>query len=116
MFTRQNACLGFRGLVHRKSVARCNYQSVGILFALRRILRLRLITCGLLLILCFQAVAQEGQWKELNEQAHALVQLGKYKEALPVAERAVQIAQVTFGNWDLRLAKSLNLLGNYTGR
>jgi tetratricopeptide (TPR) repeat protein len=65
------------------------------------------------LLSCLPAVTQETHWKELKERAHTLDQQGLYAEGLPVAEESVRIARSTFGHWDLRLAESLNELGEF---
>ncbi len=55
--------------------------------------------------------AQETHWSELIKQARTLRSQGKYAEAIPVAEQAVQEAERTFGAEDRKLALSLSFLG-----
>jgi CHAT domain-containing protein/tetratricopeptide (TPR) repeat protein len=55
--------------------------------------------------------AQEGRWRELVKRANELRGEGKYGEAIPAAEEAVQVAEKTFGGGHPALAMSLNLLG-----
>src|SRR5277367_2128263 len=65
----------------------------------------------LLLSLASSIAAQEARWSELIKQARALRSQGKYAEAIPVAEKAVQEAEQTFGAGDKKLALSLSFLG-----
>jgi CHAT domain-containing protein/Tfp pilus assembly protein PilF len=65
----------------------------------------------LLLLLPSPIAAQDARWSELIKQARALRSQGKYAEAIPVAEKAVQEAEHTFGADDKKLALSLSFLG-----
>ena len=42
------------------------------------------------------ASAQEARLRELNNQVGALLQQGKYREAIPVAKEALKVAEQTF--------------------
>lgn len=57
------------------------------------------------------AWAQEARWKELDAQVDQLQKQGKYKEALPVAEEALRVAETTFGAEHLNTATALSWLG-----
>lgn len=63
-----------------------------------------------LLVVLFVSLAhaQESLWKELNGQVTSLYQQGRYAEGVKVAERALQVAQKTFGFDDPNVATSLN--------
>jgi hypothetical protein len=65
------------------------------------------VTC----ILCFTGVfAQETSWRELNIELAKLVQQGRYPDAVEVAERALEVAEETFGGDHPKVAVSLNNL------
>lgn len=56
------------------------------------------------------AFAQEARWKTLKNQAKALHDQGKYREAILVAKEALKVAEQTFGPDNLGVAQSLNRL------
>ncbi len=58
------------------------------------------------------SAAGEPEWKELNRQIAALHAEGKYGEAAQVAEKSLKMAQDTYGEGHLNVAKSLNNLAN----
>ena len=60
----------------------------------------------------FPLSAQEDRWKELNAQVMQLYQRGKYTEAVPIAQEAVQVAEAAFGSDHPNVATSLNFLAN----
>jgi CHAT domain-containing protein len=67
-------------------------------------------------LLATAAWAQEARWKELDAQVDQLQKQGKNKEALPVAEEALHVAEATFGAEHLNTATALNkLAATYTG-
>jgi tetratricopeptide (TPR) repeat protein len=49
-------------------------------------------------------------WEELTQRASALGRESRYTEAIPVADRAVRVAEKTFGADDQRVAASLETL------
>jgi tetratricopeptide (TPR) repeat protein len=55
--------------------------------------------------------AQEARWKELDAQVDQLQKQGKNKEALPVAEEALHVAEATFGAERANTATAPNRLG-----
>jgi tetratricopeptide (TPR) repeat protein len=55
-------------------------------------------------------LAQEEKWKELNQQAIKLYQEGKYAEATEIAQKAINVAEKTFGPNHANVATSLNNL------
>ena len=57
------------------------------------------------------AWAQESRWKELDAQVEQLQKQGKNKEALPVAEEALHVAEATFGAEHPNTATALSNLG-----
>ena len=65
---------------------------------------------ALVLSLSSTALAQEARWKALHNQAKALNQQGKYREALPVAKEALNVAENTFGPDHPNVAISINEL------
>jgi CHAT domain-containing protein/tetratricopeptide (TPR) repeat protein len=56
------------------------------------------------------ASAQQAQWDELNRQVVKLYQNGRYADAIPIAERALEVAAKTIGPNDPRVATALNNL------
>jgi len=56
------------------------------------------------------ASAQETKWKELSAQVEQLQKQGKYADALPVAQEALQVAEATFGSEHTNTANALNNL------
>src|SRR5689334_12043659 len=61
-------------------------------------------------ILVHPVAAQQSQWEALNQQLSDLYGKGRYQEALPIAERALSLAEQTFGPTHLNVASSLNNL------
>ena len=55
------------------------------------------LTITLMVILgmsmCSLALAQEARWKALNNQFMELYQKGKYRDAVPIAEEALKVAE-----------------------
>jgi CHAT domain-containing protein/tetratricopeptide (TPR) repeat protein len=62
-----------------------------------------------LLLLSF-GHAQQDLWEKLNNQVMSLYQQARYAEAIPVAQRALEVAETTFGSAHERTATSLNNL------
>jgi hypothetical protein len=55
-------------------------------------------------------LAQEALWEELNSEIAKLYQQGRYSEAGKVAEKALTVAEKTFGAEHPAVATSLNNL------
>ena len=53
-------------------------------------------------------MVEEKEWNELSEQVFMLYHQGRYSEASELAERAVQVAEKTFGPDHPNVAQSLN--------
>ena len=53
---------------------------------------------------------KEGQWIALAKQTVELIQQGRYEEGVPIAKKALQVAEATFGLQDPHTAASLNNL------
>ena len=70
------------------------------------------ITLMMVLGLSFSSIAsaQEARWKALYNQVMELYQKGKYREAVPVAQEALKVAEQTFGPNHIYVATSLNNL------
>jgi CHAT domain-containing protein/Tfp pilus assembly protein PilF len=72
------------------------------------------VGCYLAAIITFATLAtgplsgQEARWEELNARAGTLYEEGRYKEAVPVAQEALQVAEQTFGPERPQVAVSLN--------
>lgn len=58
------------------------------------------------------AEASESEWKELNQKIAAFHAEGNHAEATRVAEKALEIAEKTYGSDHLNVAKSMNNLAN----
>lgn len=80
----------------------------------QRFFPIRMIGCFLLTLLCLSSVsAQEGSIQEaaqLNAQVMELYGQGRYKDAIPFAQRALAIREKTLGPDDPDTATSLNNL------
>jgi len=55
--------------------------------------------------------AEDHDPNALNQQVHHLIEQGKYQEALPIAEKAVEVAKRARGPEHLDTADALNNLG-----
>ncbi|NLF38331.1 tetratricopeptide repeat protein, partial [bacterium] len=62
------------------------------------------------IFICAAVCANEQAWKELSSQVIQLYKQGRYQEAVPVAQRALQLARSAYGENDERVAASLNNL------
>ena len=69
-----------------------------------------LLILVLTLVFVSHSFGQETFWQELNVELADLYRQGKYQEAVKVAERAVEVAEKTFGPDHPRVAISLNNL------
>src|SRR5271166_1153867 len=66
---------------------------------------------GLWILACPASLAEDDDPKILNQQVDQLIQQGKYREAIPIAERAVEVAKRTRGQEDPETADALSNLG-----
>jgi tetratricopeptide (TPR) repeat protein len=70
-----------------------------------------LLAIGLWFLACPAASAQVDDLSALNRQVSQLFQLGKIQEAIPIAERAVEVAKRARVPNPLETANALNNLG-----
>ena len=65
----------------------------------RRMLSVMTISLLMVLGLSFGSVAlaQEARWKALNNKVEELYKQGKYREAIPVAKEALNVAEIGVG-------------------
>src|SRR5271165_3342132 len=70
-----------------------------------------LLALGLWILVCPASLAEDDDPKGLNQQVEQLIAQGKYQEAIPIAERAVEMAKGTRGPEDPKTAEALNNLG-----
>jgi hypothetical protein len=75
-----------------------------------RILWQTLVIVILALVSVSYTFGQETLWNELNLELAELYRQGKYQEATEVAQRAVKVAEKTFGPNHPRVATSQNNL------
>ena len=66
------------------------------------------VALGSCLVLASAVLAQQEEWNELNQQAVKLYRQGKSAEAIPIAQRALEFAEKTFGPNHDNVAKSLD--------
>lgn len=60
------------------------------------------------------AFGQKELWHELQEKAITLYQNNKHEEAVRTQDRALKVAEKTFGPEDLKVAESLDNLAIYS--
>ena len=70
-----------------------------------------LLALGLWILACPATLAEDDDPKALNRQVTQLIEQGKYQEAIPIAERAVEAARRTGGPKHPETADALNNLG-----
>ena len=70
-----------------------------------------LLALGLLILASSASLAKDDNLKALNQRIHKLIAEGKYQEAIPIAERAVELTKRTRGPEDPATATELNNLG-----
>ena len=68
-------------------------------------------TIVLWFLACPALLAEDDDPKALNQQVDQLIQQGKYREAIPVAEKAVEVAKRTWGQEHPETAEALSNLG-----
>ena len=70
-----------------------------------------MLALGVWVSLSLPCFAQDENLTELNQRTSSLFAEGKYQEAIPIAERAVDVAKRARGSEDLETADALNNLG-----
>jgi hypothetical protein len=56
-----------------------------------------LLALGLWILACPASQSDDDEFKSLNQQVHKLFEQGKYQEAIPLAENAVELAKRVYG-------------------
>jgi tetratricopeptide (TPR) repeat protein len=69
-----------------------------------------LLALGLWILACSASQSDDDEFNSLNQQVHKLFQQGKYQEAIPLAEKAVELAKRVYGPEHAGTATSLNNL------
>jgi tetratricopeptide (TPR) repeat protein len=70
-----------------------------------------LLALGLWILACPASLAEDDDPNALNQQVTKLFEQGKYQEAIPIAERAVEVAKHSRGPEHPETADALNNLG-----
>ena len=70
-----------------------------------------LLALGIWILVCQASLAEDDDPKALNQQVNQLLEQGKYQDAIPIAERAVEVAKRVRGPEDPETADALNNLG-----
>ena len=70
-----------------------------------------LLALGLWILACSASLAEDDDPNALNQQVNQLIEQGKYQEAIPIAERAVEVAKRARGPEHPETADALNNLG-----
>jgi tetratricopeptide (TPR) repeat protein/CHAT domain-containing protein len=70
-----------------------------------------LLALGLWILVCTASLAENDDPNALNQQVEQLINQGKYREAIPIAERAIEVAKRTRGPEQPEAAEALNNLG-----
>ena len=70
-----------------------------------------LLALGLWILACPISLAEDDDPNALNQQVNQLIEQGKYQEAIPIAERAVEVAKRLRGLEHPDMATSLDNLG-----
>src|SRR5580704_6843319 len=70
-----------------------------------------LLALGLWILVCEASLAEEDDPGALNQRVNQLIEQGKYQEAIPIAERAVEVAKHTLVPDHPKTADALNDLG-----
>ena len=70
-----------------------------------------LLALGFWILACPATLAEGDDPNALNQQVNQLIEQGKYQEAIPIAERAVEAAKRTRGPEQLETAEALNNFG-----
>ena len=69
-----------------------------------------LLALGLLILACPASQSDDDEFNSLNRQVQTLFNQGKYQEAIPLAEKAVQLAKRVYGPEQPNTATSLDNL------
>src|SRR5271166_4883922 len=69
-----------------------------------------LLALGLWILACPASQSDDDEFNLLNQQVQTLFKQGKYQEAIPLAEKAVELAKRVYGPEQPNTAKSLNNL------
>src|ERR1700687_1112721 len=70
-----------------------------------------LLALGLLILACPASLAEDDDPNALNQQVNQLIEQGKYQEAIPIAERAVEVSKRVRGPEHPETVDALNNLG-----
>ena len=70
-----------------------------------------LLALALWILACPASQSDDDEFNLLNQQVQTLFKQGKYQEAIPIAEEAVELARRVRGPEDTETATSLNNLG-----
>ena len=70
-----------------------------------------LLALGLWILACPASWAEDNDANALNQQVKQLIEQGKYQEAIPIAERALEVAKLARGSEHPETAAALNNLG-----
>ena len=69
-----------------------------------------LLALGLWILACPASQSDDDEFKLLNQQVQTLFKQGKYQEAIPLAEKAVELTKRVYGPEQPNTAQSLNNL------
>jgi tetratricopeptide (TPR) repeat protein len=70
-----------------------------------------LLALGLWILACPASSAEDDDPNALNQQVNQLIEQGKYQEAIPIAERALEVAKRARGPEHPETANALDNLG-----
>src|SRR5580693_6802385 len=70
-----------------------------------------LLALGLLILACPAGLTEDDDPKALNQQVNQLIEQEKYQEAIPIAQRALEVAKRVRGPQRAETAVALNDLG-----
>src|ERR1700693_4157687 len=70
-----------------------------------------LLALGLWILACTASLAEDDDPNALNHQVNQLIEQGKYQEAIPIAERALEVAKRARGPEHPETANALDNLG-----
>ena len=70
-----------------------------------------LLALGLWILACAASQSDDDEFNLLNQQIQTLYKQGKYREAIPLAGKVVELAKRVYGPEDPKTVTSLNDLG-----
>src|SRR5260370_9474342 len=70
-----------------------------------------LLALGLWILACPATLVEGDDPNALNQQVSQLIEQGKYQEAIPIAERAIEVSKRALGAEHRETADALNNLG-----